>query len=79
LPATTSPGGLECMNCNTGGNAFQQAGSRSTHQGVHVAMCDGSVQFISNDIETTGCYQRCCSVWDNMISSGDSGATTCRF
>jgi prepilin-type N-terminal cleavage/methylation domain-containing protein/prepilin-type processing-associated H-X9-DG protein len=67
--------GAECMGCN-GINGFDQATTRSRHPGgVHVAMVDGSVQFISDDVETNGCYiTSCCSAWDYMILSGDNGA-----
>ena len=59
----------------SGNGGFDQATVRSRHPGgVHVAMCDGSVQFINDDIETTGCYfGGCCSPWDWMIASGDEG------
>jgi prepilin-type N-terminal cleavage/methylation domain-containing protein/prepilin-type processing-associated H-X9-DG protein len=62
----------ECMTCYQGDH-FQQATARSKHPGgVHVAMCDGSVQFISDDIETSGgTAAACCSAWDKMISSAD--------
>ncbi len=41
----------ECMHCDTAGGI--QAVPRSQHPGgVHVAMCDGSVQFIVNEIDT---------------------------
>jgi len=64
-------GVVECMNCY-GGTGFDQATARSMHTGgVFVAMCDGSVQYISDDIETSGCWGDCCSVWDWMIASGD--------
>jgi hypothetical protein len=36
-------------------------------------MCDGSVTFITDDIETSGCYGNCCTPWDYMIMSGDNG------
>jgi prepilin-type processing-associated H-X9-DG protein len=60
------------MTCYAGDH-FKQATARSKHPGgVHVAMCDGSVQFISNDIETSGgTGAACCSVWDKMIASAD--------
>jgi prepilin-type processing-associated H-X9-DG protein len=73
LKATTSPGGAECMTAH-GGTANMQAGPRSMHPGgLHIAMCDGSVQFVSDDIETTGCYAKCCALWDRMIASADGG------
>ena len=58
----------------SGGACFDQATVRSKHPGgAHVAMSDGSVTFVNDDIETTGCYSAtpCCSPWDYMISSGD--------
>lgn len=61
-----------CMSCDPG--YFAQATTRSTHTGgVFVAMVDGSVQFISEDIETSGSYGACCSPWDYMIASADNG------
>lgn len=65
----------ECMGC-FGGNEFLEATVRSRHPGgVYVAMADGSVQWVSDDIETMGCYSTpsCCTVWDYMIASGDGG------
>ncbi len=42
----------ECMLCDGAGGV--QAVPRSQHPGgVHVAMCDGSVQFILNEVDTT--------------------------
>jgi prepilin-type N-terminal cleavage/methylation domain-containing protein len=65
--------GGECMGCNLVTNGFDQATTRSKHPGgVFIAMCDGSVQWISDDVETAGCYNTtCCSVWDFMILSSD--------
>lgn len=61
-----------CMGCDPG--YFAQATVRSVHTGgAFVAMCDGSVQFVSDDIETTGDFGSCCSVWDYMIASADNG------
>ncbi len=61
----------EAMNCSAGG--YDQATVRSKHPGgIHVAMADGSVQFITDDI-ATGCYTSCCTAWDYMIASSDEG------
>jgi prepilin-type N-terminal cleavage/methylation domain-containing protein/prepilin-type processing-associated H-X9-DG protein len=63
----------ECMSCYSGA-VFDQATIRSKHPGgVHVAMCDGSVGFINDDIETSGCWGACCSAWDYLIMSADEG------
>jgi prepilin-type N-terminal cleavage/methylation domain-containing protein/prepilin-type processing-associated H-X9-DG protein len=71
----TSPGAQQCMGCAHTEGAFDQATVRSLHPGgVHIAMADGSVQFVSDDVETNGCYvTTCCSAWDYMILSGDGG------
>jgi prepilin-type processing-associated H-X9-DG protein len=42
--------------------------------GIHVAMVDGSVQFISDDIETAAVWGTCCKPWDHFILSKDGGA-----
>ncbi len=66
-----------CMTCDAGGSYFAQQTARSAHVGgVFVAMCDGSVQFISDEIETTGSTlgSPCCSPWDYLIASSDSEA-----
>ncbi|HEY3391186.1 MAG TPA: DUF1559 domain-containing protein [Lacipirellulaceae bacterium] len=62
----------QCMTCYGPGSA-DQATSRSAHVGgVFIALCDGSVQFISDDIETSGSYGSCCKPWDHLIGSIDS-------
>ena len=62
----------ECMACNTGGSA-DQATVRSSHvNGAMLAMCDGSVDFISDDVETSGSYGSWGTPWDYMIGSADA-------
>jgi hypothetical protein len=41
---------------------------------MFVAMCDGSVQFVSEDIETGGAMGACCKPWDHLMLSQDGGA-----
>ncbi|MEO2050007.1 MAG: DUF1559 domain-containing protein [Pirellulales bacterium] len=50
-----------------------QASPRSQHPpgGVHVVMCDGSARWIGDDINTTGVFGGCCSVWDRLVASQD--------
>lgn len=62
----------ERMTCWEGCTSHQ-AGPRSRHApgGVHVAMCDGSVHWISDDINTTGPNGECCSVWDRIVAARD--------
>ena len=63
----------DCMTC-FGPGAFDQATSRSMHPGgVFVALCDASVQFISDDIKTSGERGACCTPWDHLIASKDGG------
>lgn len=64
-----------CMTCDGGLQYFAQQTSRSAHVGgVFVALCDGSVQFVDENIETTGSFvgSGCCSPWDHKIASADS-------
>jgi hypothetical protein len=67
------PGAAACMTCNPG--SFDQQTARSAHTGgVFIAMCDGSVQFISDDIETSAVNsQQCCKAWDQLWLSQDDG------
>jgi prepilin-type processing-associated H-X9-DG protein len=67
-------GKAACMTCS-GGGGFDQQTVRSAHPGgVHIAMADGSVQFISDDIESnTGISTGCCTAWDYLILSADEG------
>jgi prepilin-type N-terminal cleavage/methylation domain-containing protein len=62
----------ERMTCWQGG-ASQQAAPRSLHPpgGVFVVMCDGSVQWIGDEVNTSGANGGCCSVWDRLIASQD--------
>jgi prepilin-type N-terminal cleavage/methylation domain-containing protein len=50
-----------------------QAAPRSRHApgGVHVVLCDGSVQWITDDVNTGGPWSACCSVWDRLVASKD--------
>lgn len=62
----------ECMSCNSDSFGFAQSTARSTHVGgVFIAMADGSVQFIEEDIETGGEWGGCCKAWDYLIMSAD--------
>ena len=64
----------ECMDCFTGG-AADQATTRSSHPGgVHIAMCDGSVSFLSDNVETSGIGGPWGTAWDFMIGSADAEA-----
>ena len=61
-----------CMDCDPG--YFAQATVRSSHAGgAFLAMCDGSVAFVSEDIETSGEYGSWGSIWDRLIASADGG------
>jgi prepilin-type N-terminal cleavage/methylation domain-containing protein len=63
----------ECIDCFAPGGGADQATVRSLHQGgVFVAMCDGSVTFVSDDIETSGIRGPYGTVWDHMIGSADA-------
>jgi prepilin-type N-terminal cleavage/methylation domain-containing protein len=50
-----------------------QAAPRSRHApgGVHVVMCDGSVHWIADGVNTNGPYGDCCSVWDRLVAARD--------
>jgi prepilin-type N-terminal cleavage/methylation domain-containing protein/prepilin-type processing-associated H-X9-DG protein len=64
---------IETMLCD-GGGAFDEQTVRSRHPGgAHLGMADGSVQWVSDDVETSGCYGPAMSVWDQMIASADEG------
>ncbi|MEQ8846777.1 DUF1559 domain-containing protein [Botrimarina sp.] len=59
----------ECMPCKGSVGAEGQIGTRSNHAGgVFAAYCDGSVQWIGDDIET---LEECCSTWDRLILTTD--------
>lgn len=62
----------ERMTCWIGCPSHQAA-PRSRHApgGVHAAMCDGSVHWISDDINTNGPNGPCCSVWDRIVAARD--------
>ncbi|MFT7643451.1 MAG: prepilin-type N-terminal cleavage/methylation domain-containing protein [Pirellulaceae bacterium] len=62
-----------CMTCWRGCNsASWQATVRSLHvNGAFVVLADGSVQYISDYINTSGEFGPCCSIWDRLIGSSD--------
>jgi prepilin-type N-terminal cleavage/methylation domain-containing protein len=53
--------------------ANYQAAPRSRHApgGVHVVMCDGSVHWIADGVNTNGPWGPCCSVWDRLVAARD--------
>ena len=64
-----------CMTCFRAGGHTQGA-TRSNHPGgIQAASGDGSVQWIGNDIETSGSGNGlrgpCCSPWDHILARGD--------
>jgi hypothetical protein len=64
----------ECMTCNDDSFGFPQAAPRSSHPGgIFVALCDGSVTYIADDIETSGQFGTCCKAWDYLIMTADDG------
>jgi prepilin-type N-terminal cleavage/methylation domain-containing protein/prepilin-type processing-associated H-X9-DG protein len=64
----------ECMTCDSDGVSFDGMTVRSKHPGgAHLAMADGSVQWISDDVDTSACHGPPMTVWDQMIASGDEG------
>jgi prepilin-type N-terminal cleavage/methylation domain-containing protein len=61
-----------CSDCDPG--YFAQATVRSAHPGgAYVARCDGSVSFVTDDIQTSGLYGNWGSLWDRLIASADNG------
>jgi prepilin-type N-terminal cleavage/methylation domain-containing protein/prepilin-type processing-associated H-X9-DG protein len=59
----------ECMSCWKGERNWQ-ATTRSKHMGgVQIAMCDGSVRWLSNHIDRSGAL----SAWDNLVTSTNGG------
>ena len=68
----------ECMPDYTGDNWADQATVRSMHPGgIVIGLADGSAQFISDNIQTTGIYGswgtngELMSVWDKLIAGSD--------
>jgi prepilin-type processing-associated H-X9-DG protein len=73
--STRGVGANENMGCCASCGGFDQATVRSKHPGgVFVAMVDGHVEWVGDDIETNACYSStCCTAWDYMIMSADDG------
>jgi prepilin-type N-terminal cleavage/methylation domain-containing protein len=74
----TTPGASalrsECMHCFGGGN--YQATARSRHAGgVFVALCDGSIQFVSDLVYTSGAWGTARGPWDYLITCCDGAQT----
>lgn len=58
---------MTCCDCNN-----KQMTARSAHNGgVYSAFCDGSVHFISDNINTSGSWGGSPAVWDLLIASSD--------
>lgn len=62
----------ECMTCWQPCPSYQAA-PRSRHPGgIYAATADGSVHFVSNDIDKNGgAWAGCCSIWDRFCASND--------
>jgi type II secretory pathway pseudopilin PulG len=64
--------GMGCLNVTKG--TMRQACPRSMHpEGLYVAMCDGSIRWLSDYIEVWS-YGNALSVWDKLILSADGEA-----
>jgi prepilin-type processing-associated H-X9-DG protein len=60
------------MGCNGGGTLMTSAQARSLHAGgVNVCMCDGSVQFIGNNVDQLN--------WIRMLSKSDGQVVNLQF
>lgn len=56
-----------CLGCDS-----HQATARSRHRGgINGALADGSVHFISNNIEHGAAWEGCCKVWDYLMLRKD--------
>jgi prepilin-type processing-associated H-X9-DG protein len=60
------------MGCNGGGTLMTSAQARSLHAGgVNVCMCDGSVQFIGNNVDQLN--------WIRMLSKSDGQVVNLQY
>lgn len=68
IPATQ----VECMTCWEGCTQSWQATARTKHPGgIHAALADASVHYVSNWVESSGEYGAAIALWDRFNTSND--------